>query len=121
MFSTNVCGYTKGICLNTSMQTEYIYYLRNGLSVYYISHPNVQLSRAEGSFRNWVGEVEQLHNSNEWLLFFRIPKLTVLYETLTSEKCDVAMIQQEIGFLFQRDVATRQKLHAAIEVRCCDT
>ena len=69
----------------------------------------------------WVDEVEKLHNRNEWLLFFRIPKLIVFFETFKSEKCDVARVHQEIGFLFQRDVATRQKLHEAIKVSCCES
>jgi len=69
---------------------------------------------------DWVDEVEKLHNSNEWLLFFRIPKLIVLFETLRSEECDVARVHQEIGFLFQRDIPTRQKLHEAIKVSCCE-
>ena len=69
---------------------------------------------------NWIKEVEQLHNSNKWLLFFRIPKLIALYQILKSKRCDVSKtrIHQEVGFLFQRDVTTRQELDKALEVSC---
>ena len=69
---------------------------------------------------NWIKEVEQLHNSNKWLLFFRIPKLIALYEILKSKRCDVSKtrIHQEVGFLFQRDATTRQELDKALEVSC---
>ena len=76
----------------------------------------VQVSIAHDELEKWIKEVEQLHNSNEWLLFFRIPKLIVLYEILKSERCDTARIYQEIGFLFHRDATTRQELHKAVEV-----
>lgn len=45
----------------------------------------------------------------------------MLYETLMSERCDVARIHQEIGLLFHRDATTRQKLHEALEVSCCNS
>ena len=78
----------------------------------------LQLSTAQQSFTKWVSEVERLHSSYKWLLFFHIPKLIALYEILRSEKCDVVGVHQEIGFLFQRDAATRRKLRVAIEVSC---
>jgi len=87
-----------------------------------IANPMVveKLSSAQQSFIKWVNEVEQLHSSYKWLLFFRIPKLIVVYEILRSEKCDVARVHQEISFLFQRNATTRQKLHEVIEVSSCN-
>lgn len=75
-----------------------------------------QVLVAHDVLKMWITEVEQLHNSNKWLLFFRIPKLTVLYKVLTSESCDITRIHQEIGFLFQRDVNSRQELNKALQV-----
>ena len=77
-----------------------------------------QVLVAHDVLAKWISEVEQLHNSNKWLLFFRIPKLLMLYKVLTSESCNVTTIHQEIGFLFQRDVTSRQELNKALEVRC---
>lgn len=80
--------------------------------------PHTQVLIARDVLKKWITEVEQLHNSNKWLLFFRIPKLLLLYKVLTYESCDVTRIHQEIGFLFQRDVTSRQELNRALEVSC---
>lgn len=77
-----------------------------------------QVLDARDVLKTWISEVEQLHNSNKWLLFFRIPKLLLLYKVLTYESCDVTRIHQEIGFLFQRDVTSRQELNKALQVSC---
>ena len=61
-------------------------------------------------------KVENLLNSNKWLLFFRVPKLILLYEALTAEKPSVPAIIQEIGFLFQRNAHANEGFRSAVEV-----
>ena len=61
-------------------------------------------------------KVENIHNSNKWLLFFRVPKLIVLYEALTAEVPSLYAIIQEIGFLFQRNAHKNEDFKCAVEV-----
>ena len=65
---------------------------------------------------NWMEKVKSLHDSNKWLLFFRVPKLIMLYEALTTEKPSVVTIIQEIGFLFQRNAHTNKGFKSAVKV-----
>ena len=64
-----------------------------------------------------MNEVENLLSSNKWLLFFRVPKLMVLYEALTAKTPSVSAIIQEIGFLFKRNVHTSEIFKNAVKVR----
>ena len=64
----------------------------------------------------WMHEVEKLYIHNKWLLFFRVPKLKVLYKTLTADKPSITTIIQEIGFLFQRNAHTSEGFQSAIKV-----
>ena len=61
-------------------------------------------------------KIENVHSSNKWLLFFRVPKLIVLCEALTAEKPSVPAIIQEIGFLFQRNAHTNEGFKSAVKV-----
>ena len=76
----------------------------------------MQVEYWEGEEEKWMGKVENLHNSNKWLLFFRVPKLIVLYEALTAESPSVPAIIQEIGFLFQRKAHTNESFKSAVTV-----
>ena len=69
-----------------------------------------------GEEGKWMEKVENIHNSNKWLLFFRVPKLIVLYEALTAENPSVSAIIQEIGFLFQRNAHTSEDFKSAVNV-----
>lgn len=131
MFSTNVCSWKEGmpelfnLPLHKSLLCTYMLAC-NIASLSVITQKLLfiilwQVSEAQSVLTDWLTEVEQLHNSNKWLLFFRIPKLIMLHEALMSERCDVARIHQEIGLLFHRDETTRQKLHEALEVSWCNS
>ncbi len=64
----------------------------------------------------WLTEVEGLHAKYRWLLFFRVPKLMILYELISAEVLSPSTIISEIGFLFQNDPLTRVKLSPLVEV-----
>ena len=63
-----------------------------------------------------MNKLEEVHSSYKWLLFFRVPKLMMLYEALAAEKPSVPAIIKEVGFLFKRDPDTRESLGTAITV-----
>ena len=74
------------------------------------------MKETETLLTDWVREVDDLHSTNEWLLFFRVPKLMNLYETLQQSNPPVAAVAQEIGFLFKKDLITREVLQCSIQV-----
>ena len=76
----------------------------------------MQVENWIGEERKWMEAVESVHNSNKWLLFFRVPKLIVLYEALTAKNPSIPAIIQEIGFLFQRNVHTSEVFKSAVKV-----
>ena len=71
---------------------------------------------AEAVLREWVNKLEKVHSTYKWLLFFRVPKLMMLYEALAAEEPSIPTIINEVGFLFKRDPDTRELLSTAIEV-----
>ncbi len=71
---------------------------------------------AEAVLEEWVDKLEEVHSHYKWLLFFRAPKLMMLYETLVAEKPSIPTIINEVGFLLKRDPDTRELLSTAIEV-----
>ena len=64
----------------------------------------------------WKEKVENLCNNNKWLYFFRVPKLMVLHEALTTENPSVHTIIQEIGFLFKRNAHASESFKSAVKV-----
>ena len=76
----------------------------------------LQVIRAESILTEWMNKVEELHTSYKWLLFFRFPKLMVLYDLLRADKPCISEIVQEIGFLFQRDANSRALLQSVAMV-----
>ena len=76
----------------------------------------MQVSEAVTVLETWREEVASLHRCNKWLLFFRVPKLMVLYKVLTADNPSVSSIIQEVGFLFKRDAHTSANFKDAVEV-----
>lgn len=79
----------------------------------------------ETELADWNDQVEKLHSSYKWLLFFRVPKLRILndlligYATQPSQDSDpqhLLNIVREIGFLFRNDSETRKALEPIVEV-----
>ena len=76
----------------------------------------LQVTKAESTLTEWINKVEELHTSYKWLLFFRVPKLMILYDLLRADKPCISEIVQEIGFLFKRDAASRALLQGVVMV-----
>lgn len=79
-------------------------------------HSYVQVEYWTGEVGKWKEQIENAYNSNKWLLFFQVPKLRVLYDTLTAKKPSVSTIIQEIGFLFQRNAHTNEDFKSVVKV-----
>ena len=67
-------------------------------------------------FSTWKIEVSQLRIQYQQLLFFTVPKLLHLYNTIVAEMPDINAIVQEVGFLFQNKPLVLQRLKEAVQV-----
>ena len=47
----------------------------------------------------WIQHVAALRNKYDWLLFFKVPKLLLLYHLLTAKDPNLEAIMHEISFL----------------------
>lgn len=77
---------------------------------------NMQVSKTEQILQDWNAKLENLHESYKWLLFFRVPKLLVLYDCLSVDVPLVDAVTTEVCFLFRRDQDTKKKLKSAVKV-----
>ena len=66
----------------------------------------------------WNCSVTLVRAQYEWLVFFSIPKLLILYKLLDSEAAPecIDRIVQEISFLCCDDETSRKSLRAQVEV-----
>ncbi len=68
------------------------------------------MSAAETKLTRWLKEIDELHDKYRWLLFFRVPKMMILHRLIIAEDCCLRKIVSEVGFLFQSDSRTWEKL-----------
>lgn len=61
--------------------------------------------------------VTELRSQYNWLLFFRVPKLLLLYHLLIVEHPYVEAIVHEISFLFSHDQDAWKSARKMVEVR----
>ena len=66
----------------------------------------------------WIQLVDELRNQYHWLLFFRTPKMLLLYHLLKRKKPNVEAIVQEISFLCHNEQAAWKSVQNMVEVRC---
>lgn len=64
----------------------------------------------------WLQHVNKLRNQYEWLLFFRVPKLLLLYNLLQAEHPNVGAIMHEINFLCSDEQAAWESTWKMVEV-----
>ena len=60
--------------------------------------------------------VDELRNKYDWLLFFSLPKLLVLYHLLRAEDPNLEAIVHEISFLCSNEQAAWKGVQAGVEV-----
>ena len=53
----------------------------------------------------WMQSVDELRNQYDWLLFFSMPKLLILYDLLQAERSNLEAIVHEISFLCSNEQA----------------
>ena len=69
----------------------------------------------------WTKTVTDLRNQYEWLLFFSVPKLLLVYQLIQGwneeerEGC-LDQLVREISFLINNEAMTRETLRKKIEV-----
>ena len=65
----------------------------------------------------WMQHVTKLRNQYDWLLFFSVPKMLLLYHLLQDEKPNLEAIVHEISFLCSNEQATMESIQKRVKVR----
>ena len=60
--------------------------------------------------------VDELRSQYDWLLFFSVPKLLILYHMLQAQNPNVGAIVHEISFLFSNEQAAWDNAQKSVEV-----
>ena len=76
----------------------------------------------ETKLTSWTSTVTKLRSQYEWLLFFSVPKLLILYQLIRvwdEENIDecLDLVVKEVMFLVSNDSMTRNAIKEQIEVR----
>ena len=75
----------------------------------------------EGKLTSWTSAVTKLRSRYEWLLFFSVPKLLLLYQLIrewdeeNTDEC-LDLVVKEVMFLVSNDSMTRNTIKEQIEV-----
>ena len=64
----------------------------------------------------WMELVDKLRNQYHWLLFFRMPKMLLLYHLVKKENPNLEGIVHEISFLFHNEQAAWKSVQNMVEV-----
>lgn len=65
---------------------------------------------------SWLKSVAELRSQYNWLLFFSVPKLLLLYHLLKANKPNLEAIVHEISFLCYKDQAAWESTQKKVEV-----
>ena len=65
----------------------------------------------------WLRHVDELRSQYDWLLFFNVPKLLLLYHLLLEENPNLEAIVHEISFLCSNEQGALESVRVAVEVR----
>ena len=77
-----------------------------------------QVKITENELMTWMQTVTELRSKYNWLLFFSIPKLLIIYGLLKSaeSKEQIEQLMQEISFLCCNDQRTREIVETRMKV-----
>ena len=66
---------------------------------------------------SWLQRVTELCSKYDWLLFFNVPKLLILYHLLREKDLNLEAIVHEISFLCSNEQAALESAREAVMVR----
>ena len=64
----------------------------------------------------WADRVDELRNQYDWLLFFSMPKLLLLYDLLQAESPNLEAIVHEISFLCSNQQPSWENVQKLVKV-----
>ena len=79
------------------------------------SLPSSQVHETEKMLTNWMQRVAELRSQYDWLLFFSVPKLLLVYHLLQEE--NVEAIVHEISFLCSNEQDAWKSAQVEVKVR----
>ena len=79
------------------------------------SLPSSQVHETEKMLTNWMQRVAELRSQYDWLLFFSVPKLLLVYHLLQEE--NVEAIVHEISFLCSNEQDAWESAQVEVKVR----
>ena len=80
------------------------------------SLPLFQVHEVEIMLTTWSQSVDELRSQYDWLLFFSMPKLLLLYRLLHADGPNMGAIVQEISFLYSNAQASWESTCEIVEV-----
>lgn len=79
--------------------------------------PPSQVHETNELLKTWMQRVDELRNQYNWLLFFSVPKLLLLYNLMRAEIRNLEAIVHEISFLCSNEQGSRKSTRELVEVR----
>lgn len=79
--------------------------------------PPPQVHETNEMLNTWMQHVDELRNQYNWLLFFSMPKLLLLYNLLQVATPNLEAIVHEISFLCVTEKASWKSTREMVEVR----
>ena len=79
--------------------------------------PPSQVHETNDLLNTWMRQVDELRNQYNWLLFFSVPKLLLLYNLMRVEIPNLEAIVHEISFLCSNEQDFRKSTRELVEVR----
>ena len=64
----------------------------------------------------WTKHLNELRSQHDWLLFFSMPKLLLLYHLIRKEAPNLEAIVHEISFLCSNEQAAWKSTHELVKV-----
>lgn len=80
-----------------------------------LSLPSSQVHETEKMLTNWMQRVAELRSQYDWLLFFSVPKLLLVYHLL--QEGNVEGIVHEISFLCSNEQDAWKSAQVEVKVR----
>ena len=80
-----------------------------------LSLPSSQVHETEKMLTNWMQRVAELRSQYDWLLFFSVPKLLLVYHLL--QEGNVEAIVHEISFLCSNEQDAWKSAQVEVQVR----
>lgn len=74
----------------------------------------LQVKKYEKTLSDWEAEQHDLYGKHEWLMFYSIPKLMLLFQNLNDSS--VTGVLKETLFLFKHDLSSGAVVEKVIQV-----